>query len=308
MPSEMAWIRANAVTYNALIVGLNTVHPFSFFTSAQEYVQLILMASVILWAAFLRGTRLALVPIPIMLYTIFLSGSRGTVVNALVAFVALWAVQGKSWPSWVPRLLLAGAIAIMSLLFGLTKLQQNTYDDSTQQIVNHQVGGLLSPTNDKKSTANAHVAMVGTGVIFGFTTPVGHGLGSTSLASAKLLDKRSDDMANGTEFDISDNFVALGFAGGLVYLAIVFNVLAMAVRNWRETRTMNSLAILGLLCVMIGQWQHGGLYSISAVCWLCIGALDRVEKRRTLLQRINPTSASSSITSPLSTRATVPGA
>ena len=38
---------------------------------------------------------------------------------------------------------------------------------------------------------------------------------------------------------------------------------------------MLALAILGILIATIFSWLRGGMYAISPIIWLCVGALDR---------------------------------
>jgi hypothetical protein len=275
LPSEVEWVKLTHNNNLAIYISDAVFKAFSFFTSPQEYTQCCSVAVVLLWAAFLRGIRPALIPIPLLAFAIFMGGSRGPVVFTIATCTVLWAVQGKSLTFWAPRLILAGAIAAAGLVLSLTQAQENKHELKTQTILDHQAKGILNPLDSKTSTAGVHGNMFVQGLLSGFTTPVGRGLGSTSLAATK-----SGTEVASTEVDISDNFVALGFAGGLIYLAIVVVVMGMAVRHWRETRTLASLCLLGVLVINVGQWQHGGLYSISALCWLCIGALDQSEKTR----------------------------
>jgi hypothetical protein len=288
LPSEMDWIKLSSSRYNALYVTNSVFHAFSFFTSAQEYVQFIATGVVILWAAFLRGMRIAIIPIPFLAMAIFYGGSRGPIVVTLAICMALWAVQGRSWHFWMPRLALAAVLAGIGLFSGLSRVQENsqasesaqTQDSRTQAIIDHQVNGLLDPNNSKTSTASSHVDMILLGIKEGFIVPVGRGLGATSIAASKF--ESHAEGVGSTEIDFSDNFVGLGFAGGLIYLSIIGVVLALALRNWRETRTLNALAMLGVLLISIGQWDHGGLYSLSMLVWFFIGALDRADQKRRL--------------------------
>ena len=272
LPSELEWVRLHKTSYNALYIAENVIRAFSFFTSAQEYVQFLSIGTVICWCAFLRGLRAALIPLPLLALTIFLSSTRGAVVITLLTCVIVWAIQGRSLAAWAPRLALAGVLASSGLFWSLSKVQENSYGDQTQALVDHQVSGLLKPTEQKSSTANSHLTMVTQGIAEGFRVPVGRGLGATTIAASKFEEKAEGGSA---EVDLSDAFIGLGFAGGLLYAAILINVLNNAVWLWRNTRTPLSLMTLGILIVHIGQWLHGGSYAASMLVWMLIGAMDR---------------------------------
>jgi hypothetical protein len=281
LPSELMWIKLNPL-YSVLQVK-DTLRAFAFFTSAQEYAQVLSLGIVILWAGALRGIRFALLPIPILGWALFLESSRGSVVITLAACVVMWAVQGRTWAFWAPRLVLAGLLAVVGLTSGLNKAQDTKFDDKTQSLVDHQVNGLLKPMDAKTSTASTHAGMVGVGLLSGFTTPVGQGLGSTTVAGNKM----GGEMRS-SEVDVSDNFIGLGFAGGLLYLAVMITVLIMAVRYWMSTRTLTALAVLGCLLVTIGQWDHGSLYVVSTFIWICIGGLERAMRRQAAREKAEP--------------------
>jgi hypothetical protein len=280
LPSEMAWIKMSATSYGALYISNTVFHAFAFFSSAQEYGQMLCLGIVILWAAALRGFRIALAPIPLLAWAVFLESTRSSVVMTLAVCVVLWAVQGRTWAFWAPRLAVAAVLAVFGLSSGLNKAQESKFDDRTQALIDHQVNGLLKPMDTKTSTASSHLGMIGIGIRNGFTTPVGQGLGSTSIAGNKLGGE-----TRSTEFDISDSFTGLGFAGGLLYVAVVITSLSIAVRYWRITRSLTALALLGVLLINLGQWDHGGLYALSMITWVCIGGLDRAMRRHVLLEK-----------------------
>lgn len=280
LPSEIEWAKLNEESYGALHVTFTQIRAFSFFTSAQEYAQFLTFGVVIAWAAFLRGNRLALLPIPLLAYAIFLESSRGAVVISLVACAFLWAVQGRSVVAWMPRLALALVLAAAGLAWSLTQVQQQSLDKNTQALVEHQVSGLLNPTEKKSSTAQGHLSSIWQGLLQGFKVPVGRGLGSTTIAAKFKSEGTSDAAATGTEVDLSDCFAGLGFAGGFLYLAVVIRILTEAVNHWRAERSFLSLSLLGLLIAHLGHWLHGGSYAAAMLIWFCIGAIDRAQRLR----------------------------
>ena len=275
LPSEKQWVELNKANYNALYISESAIRAFSFFTSAQEYVQFLSVGVVVLWAAFLRGARYALLPIPLLAAMIFLSSIRGAVVITLLTCVVLWTIQGRTVAAWAPRLALAVALATGGLFWSLQKVQQNTYTEQTQALVDHQLSGLLKPAEQKTSTASTHIGMLGSGIVEGFRVPVGHGLGYTTIASGKFSDTGKQ---GSTEWDVSDSFTALGFAGGLIYMTAIVLILIGAIRWWRSTQSLTALASVGVLVVNISHWLHGGSYATTMLVWFVIGGMDRFQQ------------------------------
>ena len=62
---------------------------------------------------------------------------------------------------------------------------------------------------------------------------------------------------------MSNVFVSLGTFGGLTYIALVLLVLRAALRVATERRDAVSLAALGTLVVLFGEWLNGGFYAAS---------------------------------------------
>lgn len=270
LPSEEEWVKLTHM--QALHVGGGN-RAFAFFTFAAEYDFFLCIGIVLLWAAFLRGKYIALAPIPLLGLAVFFESGRGPVVSTLATCVALWAIQGRTLKVWLPRGALALVLAVGGLVLSLQQAQQMQFSSQTQALVDHQTGGLLDPTNTKKSTAGIHASMVVNGFAEGFKTPIGKGLGATTIAAQKFGAGEGS-----TEIDLSNMFVSLGLVGGFLYLGIVGLIFITAVRYWHQARTGVALAIVGLLFLMFGQWLNGGQYSIAFLIWFCIGALDQMYK------------------------------
>jgi hypothetical protein len=112
--------------------------------------------------------------------------------------------------------------------------------------------------------------MVLYGIKEGFTDPIGHGLGSTTLAATKF---GGDPNTSSSEMDISDMFIGLGLLGGPVYLYIVFAAIRRAFAYTQAVRLTVSLPVLAVLVSTLSTWMIGGQYSTSAVVCFLIGAL-----------------------------------
>lgn len=268
--AEKQWLSVTKKVYGALNVG-GTTRAFSFFTSASEYVQFLVLGIVVLWVLFLRGRKAAVLLIPFLLIMMFLESERGSVVTLLATVAVLWAVQGRTTASWVPRGAVAAGIGVLALVSGLTHLQGVSFGASTQGLVNHQVQGLLNPFDANKSTAGAHGAMVLNGVYAAVRNPVGFGLGYTTIAGQKFGAE-----GGSTEIDFSNMFESLGLLGGVLYVFIMYTVLRRALDFWHRTRSTTALLVLGVLVAATGKWLSGGHYAASMLIWGCIGVLDRV--------------------------------
>jgi hypothetical protein len=268
---EKEWLRLSG--YAALSVG-GTIRAFSFLTSAAEYASFVGMGIAVLYAAWLRGGRAAaLLPVPLLAVALFLESSRGPVVLTVVTCVVLWAVQGRTACTWLPRGLLALALAVAGLFWSLNQARQITFSEHTQSLAAHQTEGLLNPLDEKHSTATTHSAMFLNGFVESWKNPLGRGLGATTLAASKF-GKGGDS----TEVDLSNVFVSAGVFGGLLYTAIIGAVLVTAFRHWRASRSFASLAVLGVLFFTLGHWLNGQQYASSMLIWFCIGALDRAQR------------------------------
>lgn len=272
LPSEAQWIKLAHM--QALYQGKG-VRAFAFFTFPAEYDWFLCLGIVLLWAAFLRRKYIALLPIPLLGLAVFFESGRGPVVSTLATCVALWAIQGRTLRVWLPRGALALILAVVGLVLSLQQAQQMQFSSQTQALVSHQTSGLLDPTNAKTSTAGVHSGMILGGFAEGFRTPIGKGLGATTIAAQKFGAGEGS-----TEQDLSNMFVSLGFIGGFLYLAIVGLILVTAVRYWHQARSGVALAIVGILFLMFGQWLNGGQYSIAFLIWFCIGGLDRLSRQQ----------------------------
>ena len=283
--AEKQWLDSVKEDYNALAVTSTQMRAFSFFTSAQEYTQFMAMGLVILWVMFLRGRKSALLLVPFVTVMLFLATSRGPIVTVLITGTLLWAVQGRTRASWVPRGMLAAVLAVLGLVTGLTHLQDVQFSDNTQALVNHQIGGLLHPLDAQQSTAGTHSVQILSGFLAALHNPLGFGLGYTTIAGQKF-----GAAGSSTEMDFSNMFTSLGLLGGCLYVFIVYTVLRRALDFWHQTRTTTALAILGISLYSVGGWLNGGNYAASMLVWICIGVLDGLWPRMSSETHMMPAS------------------
>ena len=156
---------------------------------------------------------------------------------------------------------------VLAFTFARGILQERAAS-SSDPLVSHQLGGLSDPFNRGQSTLPTHIAMFQNGLRKGLLDPFGHGITSTTLAGQTLGGGEANTT---TEVDVSNAFVSLGTFGGLAYVALVVLVLRSALRLAVQRRDAVSLAALGTLVILLGQWLNGGYYAVSPLVWLTAG-------------------------------------
>jgi len=185
----------------------------------------------------------------------------------------VWSISTRSVLAWAPRLLLATLVGVGALVAVLSYLQGSSFNGRVAPLVTRQVEGILDPGNEEKSTAGGHLQMIRDGLIAGFTEPAGSGLGASTLAGQKYGGRTVN-----SEVDFANVMISVGLLGGVLYVAIIVNVLNKAVRWWRIERTPLALVTVGVLVATLGGWLIGGEYSMAALIWLLIGFLDRLSR------------------------------
>lgn len=264
---DLAWIKVTG--YAALHVGAQ-IRGFGTFPSSAEYAAFSGVGFVFAMALILHRRMAPIVVVPFMAVAIFLASGRSVLVLTLVAVVFMLAVLTRSLASGT-------FIAVFGVvtLFGLASIFGPSLDRATHQssnaLVSHQLGGLLNPLDPQKSTLIAHLGLVGSGFSQGLHHPFGRGTGVTNIAATKLSGK-----SNGTsEIDVTDAFISLGLAGGLMYLVAIAITFKTVIRRYAATRDPLVFAIAGLLVVTLGQWLSGGQYTVSSLTWFLIGWVTR---------------------------------
>lgn len=262
---ETLWL--NSQNTQSFYTANGTVRTFSFFTAGSEYGIFLVVAIVTAVALAVRCRQpIALLSLPLLGTALFYTSERTPVVMALFGIVLVWAVQGKTVASWVPRLILASLIGVSGLVYGLRHAQSDAVGSSQDSLIQHQAQGLLDPAH---SSAAIHAGAVQMGIIGGIKSIVGGGLGITTLAGAKW----GNGNAN-SENDISNMFISLGW-GGFLYIAFIISAMGLAFRIWLQTRSVTGIFGIAILSVCLGGWLNGDNYSIVMLCWLVIGMLER---------------------------------
>lgn len=264
---EKFWIASGGGTQS---VGKGYYRPFGTFSSFSEYVVVIVIGASLCWVFFLQKRYLYILPFAGLFATLFVSSSRGGMISIFLVMVVVWAIQGKTYRLWLPRLGFAVAIAVWGAAFGLEKVKQVEVDDKTQILVNHQIKGLTDPLGEG-STGGVHLELILSGITQGFKVPVGLGLGAGTIGAAKF-----GSGGGSSELDLSDMFASLGFIGGTLYVVLCLRVVLTMGKYWHDSRDTLALAAIALMVACNGRWSSGGHYAQSMFFWLIIGTMDKV--------------------------------
>jgi hypothetical protein len=271
LPWEQLWIDNVSSVYAALYVSGGNVRAFGFSVNSIEYADLLMVSSAVCIAAAFTGRRKYLLLLPILLPALFLESSRSPIVKIVFATSAAWALSRKGH-GWLFRL--AAALAVITglgvLALNHVDVGSRDRDSAAQASIKHQVNGLLHPGDSKYSTAGLHSQMFLGGLLEGFKSPLGNGLGAGTLGANKF----SDTPIGSTEVDISDAFVTLGAVGGLIYLWLIVLILRVVMKSVRSNPG-GLLPVFSLLIAMVGAWIASGQYGIAPLIWFIIGALTR---------------------------------
>jgi len=266
-PWDQEWIDVNG--YGALNVGRSEtgsqIRPFSTFASNQEY-SIYLAISVTFLVALMFHRRLTMVvTLPLIAVALFLSGGRSALVTGIITIVVLIALR--------TRALVTGFLVVVlgiGVAYGAAAAFGPTLDRAAglggDAVAERNVTGILNPLDPNKSTFIAHWDNYVRGFTDGFKNPAGHGTGSTSIAS-KLTDSANLD----SEIDLSNTFLSLGVAGGLIYLASLTLFFRRAFSRYTARRDILSFAAAGLLVVSFGQLLNGGQYAVAPLLWFFVG-------------------------------------
>lgn len=273
-PWEQAWIDHVSTSYSALNVG-GIIRPFAFFTSSAEYSEFMGIAVALAACGVWTGHRRAAVWLLLLVPALFLASGRESLLKGFLAVLVIWAIQrGASRGTYI-RVAVGAVVMLTAMTWVLPKIMHDSTGTSKADLLlAHQVGGLLNPTDAKQSTLAVHWYFLKNGVVSGFTAPAGHGLGASTIAAKKFGEGQT-----ATEVDFGDMFVDLGFVGGFLYLAIVYNVFKSLVKNWQRLRDPATLQTFAVMLATILGWLISGEYAIAPIVWFIMGAIDATRVR-----------------------------
>jgi hypothetical protein len=266
LPWQEQWVRQVG---GQVLFAKGHLRAFGFSTSVSEYGGLLIIATVWVMAAIVSKQRVYALLLPFLLVSIVVAGGRSAPVRVVFSAAILWAVLSRNAKAWLPRLLFAlflGAAGTLYLASHATV--DDTREANTATLATNRVATGLS--DSRRSSANDHKDMMVGGFITGFKNPLGFGLGYTTLAHTKF-----GGTGGSSETDISDLFIATGFPGGLLYMAII----ALTCLRLADYRKKNSgllpLTLIGIMASLLGGWFGEGQYSMQFLLFFCIGFVSR---------------------------------
>jgi hypothetical protein len=258
MPSwDAAWVRDAG--YPSLRVG-EELRAFGPFSSSAEYAYFLALG-LAAWLAFTRkSVRLVLTlgAVALLATALFYAATRG-VVFAGVAGVAVMAAARS-------RVRLPGAVAAAATLVLLLPIAVERLAPASPKsdLVAHQIGGLADPL-DRDSSVHIHLELVEDGIRSAVSEPLGVTIAGDKFGSG----------SRGTETDISNMALALGFPGLFAYAAILVFGVWRAYALARARRDAVALLSVGILMITLLQWLAGGHYAVALLVWLVLGWVDR---------------------------------
>ncbi len=278
LPFEQAWIDAVRFKgYTSLVVAGNKSRPFGFSVSAAEYANLLSIAGAAAFATWWGRRRIWAFLFPLFGAGVLLSSGRTVFVKFIVALALVFIIRKgrRLTAATLLRLSFASVAALLLLNVGASLLpsadvSEQAKQSSAEQAFEHQASGLAHPLDAKYSTAGMHGGMFVAGILEGFRSPLGSGLGSTSAAASKY---GTSGTAANSEVDISDMFGALGFIGGFAYLYMVLAVMrSLFIYTSTVPRTIG-LPVAAILVTTLGAWLIGAQYSTAAIIFFLIGGI-----------------------------------
>jgi hypothetical protein len=267
LPSwDQRWVEDSG--YTALSIG-GVTRAFGPFASGSEYA-IFLAIGVVSWVTLGAAGRWRGVLVPasgILIAAIWYESARAAVVLLVVALGLMLAARlGLSL--W--RSLLLGVLLLAALPWVVGRLAPDRFgSDPGSKLASHQVAGLTDPFG-AESTLPGHITLVQDGLRSAVRNPLGHGIGSVTIAAAKL-----GGSGGSAEVDPANAALAAGAFGFVAYLATVVLGLGRSFQRARFTRRPLDLAVLGVLLATFLQWLNGGQYAVAVMPWLVLGWLDQ---------------------------------
>ena len=262
---DAEWVRLHG--YTALNVG-GVIRPFGTLASAAEYATFMAVGLTLMVVFALHRHPLPLLGIPLVGWALLLASSRGPVLLAVLALVAVAGLRTGRGLSAAAVVVTTLAAAVAAAVLWVPSLASKP-EVASSPLLAHQLVGLTNPLNPNDSTLLQHQDMVQNGLSSALSHPLGLGTAATNLAGTGA------GGSVGTELDVSDEFVALGAVGGLLFVATVALTLRRMVRACLRGPSLARLAVAGVLVVTLGQWLNGAFYAIAPLVWFLAGWIGR---------------------------------
>ena len=280
---DVDWM--NSVTFVVLNVGTTTsgtaLRAFGTFPSPSEYLYWLALGIVLSLALFYERRSPLLLGIPLLALALFLGSGRTMLVLTVLAtttMLILWSFRGRQ----ALLLILAGAAVTFGALIAAGPYLADHAAGSSNPLVAHQADGLGNPLDENSSTLLTHLRAMQGGIGYGVRHPLGQGTGATTIAADSLGGANGPakntvehngytENLRGTDADVSNVFMGLGLAGGLVYLGALLAIARRMLRRWQRRRDPVVLAVIGCWIVLFLEWLRGEQYAVAALIWFLAG-------------------------------------
>ena len=269
---QLEWWRPRA---REMVIGMDeeNLRPLSIFPNIAEYTRYLGTALLACAALVLRGRSVFLASVLALFFfvALVLSGVRGAVVFSLFSIALMWTIQGRSVAVWIPRMVVAVAIGLFGLTYGLTQVQEGgvQFEGTVQTAFDRQTGTLEGTGG---GTIAIHLNLINIAAYRTMQQPLGRGTGYTTRAAGRF-----GEGGWSSEKDFTDMFIAFGLPGGIVYLIVLGYTAFLAVRYWIRQRSTVGLLIIGMLVISVFGWIQPGQYVMTPIIWFCVGCLDRIQ-------------------------------
>jgi hypothetical protein len=251
----------------------NRRRAFGFFVSPAEYCMYLTVEIVVVISPLLIGKfRIESIALPLLCVAVFLFGGRGPLITVIVSICVIWAITARNARLAILRFGAAVALCGVGLVFALRGLQNADVSEQIRPFVDRNVQLVSDPS---QTTAGIHWEMFAEGIKEGLKHPLGSGLGATTPAAG-----RYGGTGGNSEIDVSNMFITLGVLGGVLYVVIVGWTLYVGFSYFQLSHSLIALFVAGILILLIAQWSSGGMYSLAALVWFCIGSIDRARQSR----------------------------
>jgi len=204
--------------------------------------------------------------LPLLAVALFLSSVRTTLILAALAIIVVVIFRAVKRPAWAATASIIVVLSGVGLMQVVAPALQQDARQSQSDLVEHQLGGVADPLHGEQSTFSIHAEKIRKGMVQSVHHPLGQGIGITTQAATAL-----NASSFTTEVDITDAFVSLGLAGGVLYVVVVASAFSSTARLYWRDRRIAPLMVLSVLIVSLGQWRNGGHYAVSSIVWFLLG-------------------------------------
>jgi hypothetical protein len=264
-------------SYRSLSVG-GVIRAFGTFVSAAEYVYYLDVSVGVAFAYAVVASRRHQWRRAAVMFSIVLLSIVAVIFEAhrlsllLITGVVLFVLAVQQANLRRTAVLVIGIVLVAFLV--QQNLPTSLGGGGVNRLLTHIFGSLSGDNILRDASFQGHVQLVLDALWTGVTSPLGRGLGASSQASVKF-----GGGSVSSELDITDIIIASGYVGGVLYVTILFRVVAAAVRLFRSTGRPEHLAAGAAIVAGLGQILGPGYYVYGATLLAVIGCLIREEVR-----------------------------